>query len=71
MVPHDPEGRAVYSQDLFDEKIDLSSAQPERFERLLGLLLRECDGNLMNGMQQARFAFFNHKLIARPEVLSQ
>jgi arylsulfatase A-like enzyme len=41
------------------EETDLSADEPEKVNRLLGLLLRECDGNLVHGTPQARFAFYN------------
>jgi arylsulfatase A-like enzyme len=43
------------------EKVDLSAAHPERVKGLLGKLLKECDGNLVNGMPEAHFAFYNRE----------
>jgi len=41
------------------EKQDVSRQHPGKVKDLLGRLLHECDGNLMNGLPQAHFAFFH------------
>jgi arylsulfatase A-like enzyme len=41
------------------EKDDLCKQEPKMVRKLLGYLLKECDGNLVNGMPEAHFAFYN------------
>lgn len=45
------------------EKKDVSSQYPERVEQLIKQLLKECDGNLVNGIPEAHFAFYNRDLL--------
>lgn len=37
----------------------LAAEHPDRVLELTGLLLSECDGNLVHGTPQAHFAFYN------------
>jgi arylsulfatase A-like enzyme len=46
------------------EERDLAAAEPARVERLLGQLLRECDGNLVHGTPEAHFAFYAPQMTA-------
>ncbi len=41
------------------EKKDLSCTEPKRLKDLVGRLLKECDGNIVNGTPEAHFAFYN------------
>ena len=43
------------------EKEDVSADHPEKVRDLLGRLLNECDGNLVNGLPEAHFAFYNRR----------
>lgn len=41
-----------------EERRNIIREQPQRAKEMLQILLRECDGNLVNGMYHAHFSFF-------------
>ncbi|MDD3334967.1 MAG: sulfatase-like hydrolase/transferase [Eubacteriales bacterium] len=49
-----------YLPDDYREERDLSAQQPQLVRRLLSALVKECDGNLINGTPQAHFAFYGY-----------
>jgi arylsulfatase A-like enzyme len=56
-IGEDFDGQLYYLVDDPQETRNLAEKHPGRYEELLRILLKECDGNLYNGTPTAHFAF--------------